>query len=531
MNSNSASSYINELGESDLHLEDYPALSSHSWSALHTFNQFEHKRELIAKLQPDKKGRKVVNLCLVQGTLHNVARVMKTKREAEEKVKAAKKASKGKGKAKEETEEEDAYKTPVLNTSSTSDTTAENNIAAEDPKDVDISAEIAQSGATQIEEKKKEQEDAPQDIAQEVADPVARFTNLVVPTTKPGQSQSQSRPRNGSHDEQTTDTLRTSQPRNGPGYVTAYDHFGGSQYRPNAEGGESASFLPPLPPSHPPCTVSVKAHNGSFKDHKANNGNPFGNGMDFIKRAADFIAPPPPSSAFARPLNSRPAAPVDLVASLAAAASTAARNASRYAETASTSANIASAGLNRVRSAQDAAKAARDAAYAAREQAMLDAAIAASEREAEDKAMEEVQERLLKAITTNDNKSNKSKNTTSSASPTARPTLPTSSDKLASLKQSFDKFVNDFNANLADAFGGLPPGYEMPSETITTTTSSAAEPAGKTEEEKVRNQSGQQEKKATAEHGLNKFAHNATCDICDEWIVGTRYKCFSCPDW
>jgi hypothetical protein len=27
------------------------------------------------------------------------------------------------------------------------------------------------------------------------------------------------------------------------------------------------------------------------------------------------------------------------------------------------------------------------------------------------------------------------------------------------------------------------------------------------------------------------IAHNASCDLCDSQIQGTRYKCLNCPDW
>lgn len=109
-------------------------------------------------------------------------------------------------------------------------------------------------------------------------------------------------------------------------------------------------------------------------------------------------------------------------------------------------------------------------------------------------------------------------------------------DKYATLKSSFDKFVNDFNANLADAFGGpVPePAPLLPSKTTAEkeikqeNVDKGTVFEAKGEKETPANIGVQAAKKAPS-HKL--VSHNATCDVCDGWITGIRYKCFVCPDW
>lgn len=108
-----------------------------------------------------------------------------------------------------------------------------------------------------------------------------------------------------------------------------------------------------------------------------------------------------------------------------------------------------------------------------------------------------------------------------------------SANKYASLKSSFDKFVNDFNANLADAFGGPVPEFttslpknERKKEDENSTLLFEAEGEKEPSLTNVRDN-----KKGRDDNTGELPSHNATCDICDQWIVGTRYKCFTCPDW
>jgi len=130
----------------------------------------------------------------------------------------------------------------------------------------------------------------------------------------------------------------------------------------------------------------------------------------------------------------------------------------------------------------------------------------------------------------------------SSANPTLSSSSSSSSNvetayKYASLKSSFDKFVNDFNANLADAFGGPAPEIlpTLPHKTASAT--GGEQDQGKKEGTEDVGVSEAKGEKETPSVQSNKKAnsgfasHNATCDVCEKWIVGIRYKCFTCPDW
>ena len=91
-------------------------------------------------------------------------------------------------------------------------------------------------------------------------------------------------------------------------------------------------------------------------------------------------------------------------------------------------------------------------------------------------------------------------------------------NKYDSLKVHVDKFVSDFNNTLADMFGvPFPDVVEKVEKEVLT---------------------GEGEKEAfvpipvTKEnHESDKPKHKATCDMCSCWIIGVRHKCLDCPDW
>lgn len=111
-------------------------------------------------------------------------------------------------------------------------------------------------------------------------------------------------------------------------------------------------------------------------------------------------------------------------------------------------------------------------------------------------------------------------------------------NKHVALKQSLDRFVADFNATLGDMFGApADAGVEAASEKQDSRVSAhlgaspvyegAAQKEGSSTTAPVK----VKDAGASATQKAEKHKHRATCDMCNEWIVGIRHKCVECPDW
>ncbi|KAK9900518.1 hypothetical protein P389DRAFT_13764 [Cystobasidium minutum MCA 4210] len=294
-------------------------------------------------------------------------------------------------------------------------------------------------------------------------------------------------------------------------------------------------------------------------------GNPLAShpGMEFIKRAADFIAPPPPATSASLNQSSQPTTPVDLARSLAAAAAKASgvspnnssqsflnkrRHWSDYITDEIAAANAKKAASmekamresmeSASKQAEEIAKKAQDEASKARSDAMKSypfgsRSFLAPARPAANSARESPPSASVQRSASS---------SPSTSAPSGTPSsVGSSNDKYATLKSSFDKFVNDFNANLADAFGG--PAPEQASPSVDAKREDRHEKVAQTvfeakgeKESTIQHKSGRTGSTPHSCRGSNgaafeAHAHNATCDVCDEWIVGVRYKCFVCPDW
>jgi len=122
-------------------------------------------------------------------------------------------------------------------------------------------------------------------------------------------------------------------------------------------------------------------------------------------------------------------------------------------------------------------------------------------------------------------------------------TTTTSRAKYEGLKTSMDKLVLDFGAALAEVFG-VHDGESLVASAAPATAplGAAAAAAADSAEKAVLEGEGEKESARAGEKHTQgqkdetpavkkETKHNATCDVCDKWIVGVRHKCLSCPDW
>lgn len=126
---------------------------------------------------------------------------------------------------------------------------------------------------------------------------------------------------------------------------------------------------------------------------------------------------------------------------------------------------------------------------------------------------------------------------TSSASVSSAAIHKTTEAKLDALQASFDAFSLNFRKTLADTFGVS--AGELPRYTATKQQSEETVLEGRGDRS-VASASGVARiasaeaaiatPAATARQSV-KAKHNATCDLCDQYIVGPRTKCLQCPDW
>lgn len=92
-----------------------------------------------------------------------------------------------------------------------------------------------------------------------------------------------------------------------------------------------------------------------------------------------------------------------------------------------------------------------------------------------------------------------------------------SNAKFDALKASFETFADNFYKSLGEAFA----------ESDSGSAAVVLEGEGEKAATSARPQSTETVRPASEE----KEKHNASCDVCDAFIEGDRYKCLSCPDW
>lgn len=394
---------------------------------MRSYEQFYEKRHLMNALTPDGKNRKVINLCLIESTLHDLS----MRKQFLKDLAQAKKASKI--------------------------TAAVSAASPPRPQAVEAPGEPKTTTPT-----------SPASIQIDNERSTTSVHGTAVPTDNAATE---------------SDARSNSLPRRESPYSDVQDFI--------------TSFANLLAPSPAPA--------GSANANGINlHGNMNLSAAEIIKRAANFVAPPPPLSSSSTPAS-------------AAAAAAAASNAATHAATSAVEA------ANRL--TQPTLRGLPYEPFLSRTQRTAQFSRSNTEPPTPAAAPTSVPpSRATPAATPKP----------PSPAPSSRSSV--SDNKYASLKAVFDKFVVDFNSDLADAFGSSPltSREDDAVDTRATTPTSSPSAAIFKKETNVLEANGEKESAPQVPNkksAITVVAHRATCDNCNKWIFGTRYKCFTCPDW